>query len=307
MRQICNVAGDLPKVALAKLTSSRESVCMSVRSNSADSERVNTMQLDPIVPESAQAQSQPVLRPVQRRPRTGSRLTALTEELSLLPGPARTNTVEVSGAMPNKKYTECTWCNVGWAWKSEKKYYPACWHCGSAWPGDERANQARLVESAGNQQRSWSLLQTPPASDLQSKEAQLLQWVESQEEALVEGTLGHWVAYRIMTCLESREEDTIQILAAVEEVVLQQRRPTGAHEFVLLQANVTTYRQEVKQLEHMLPSETEIDGRALKERLLTYLNEAEESDEVVRVILERAKEEAAVWRRKRQDSYERWL
>jgi len=75
MRQICNVAGDLPKVALAKLTSSRESVCMSVRSNSADSERVNTMQLDPIVPESAQAQSQPVLRPVQRRPRTGSRLT----------------------------------------------------------------------------------------------------------------------------------------------------------------------------------------------------------------------------------------
>ena len=58
--------------------------------------------------------------------------------------------------MPNKKYTECTWCNVGWAWKSEKKYYPVCWHCGEAWPGDERANQARLVESAGNQQRSWS-------------------------------------------------------------------------------------------------------------------------------------------------------
>ena len=58
--------------------------------------------------------------------------------------------------MPNKKYTECTWCNVGWAWKSEKKYYPVCWHCGGAWPGDERANQARLVESAGNQQRSWS-------------------------------------------------------------------------------------------------------------------------------------------------------
>eukprot|EP00439_Symbiodinium_sp_Y106_P010213 s10735_g1.t1 len=58
--------------------------------------------------------------------------------------------------MPNKKYTECTWCNAGWAWKSEKKYYPVCWHCGEAWPGDERANQARLVESAGNQQRSWS-------------------------------------------------------------------------------------------------------------------------------------------------------
>ena len=62
-----------------------------------------------------------------------------------------------------------------------------------------------------------SLLQTPPASDLQSKEAQLLQWVESQEDALVEGTLGHWVAYRIMTCLESREEDTIGILAAATQ------------------------------------------------------------------------------------------
>jgi len=48
---------------------------MSMRSNSADSDRVNTMQLDTIVPESAQAQSQPVQRPVQRRPRTGSRLT----------------------------------------------------------------------------------------------------------------------------------------------------------------------------------------------------------------------------------------
>eukprot|EP00439_Symbiodinium_sp_Y106_P045407 s8428_g5.t1 len=251
-----------------------------------------------------------------------------------------------------------------------------------------------------------SLLQTPPASDLQSKEAQLLQWVE---DALVEGTLGHWVAYRIMTCLlESREEDTIGILAAVEEV-------TGAHEFVLLQANVTTYRQEALQahiqiqvdwdvsfkphaalryvlqknsltlpalfatvtdpdscrwgatvrkiesemgvsdpgrawcypvkrkplvetrpanqpwqggkiaywerlllwakqrqlvrlkpshlyklflkelnrLEHMLPSETEIDGRALKERLLWMELLRLLSDEVVRVILERAKEEAA--------------
>ena len=92
-----------------------------------------------------------------------------------------------------------------------------------------------------------SLLKSPPASDLQSKEAQLLQWVESQEAALVEGTLGHWVAYRIMTCLEAREEDTIGILAAVEEVVLQQRRRTGAQDFVLLQANVTTHRQEVKQ------------------------------------------------------------
>ena len=58
--------------------------------------------------------------------------------------------------MPNKKYTECTWCNVGWAWKSEKIYYPVCWNCGAAWPGDEQANQARLVEKAGNQQRSWS-------------------------------------------------------------------------------------------------------------------------------------------------------
>ena len=58
--------------------------------------------------------------------------------------------------MPNKKYTECTWCKVGWAWKSEKIYYPVCWNCGAAWPGDEQANQARLVEKAGNQQRSWS-------------------------------------------------------------------------------------------------------------------------------------------------------
>ena len=60
------------------------------------------------------------------------------------------------------------------------------------------------------------------------------------------------------------------------------------------------FLKELNRLEHMLPSETEIDGRALKERLLNYLNEAEVSDEVVWVILERAKEEAAVWRRKRQ-------
>ena len=55
--------------------------------------------------------------------------------------------------MPNKKYTECTWCGVGWCWKSEKAYYPVCWHCGEAWPG---ANQARLVQSAGNQPNGWS-------------------------------------------------------------------------------------------------------------------------------------------------------
>ena len=67
--------------------------------------------------------------------------------------------------MPYKKYTECTWCNVGWAWKNEKIYYPVCWHCGAAWPGDEQANQARLVESAGNQQRSWSGYSSDTGSD----------------------------------------------------------------------------------------------------------------------------------------------
>ena len=41
----------------------------------------------------------------------------------------------------------------------------------------------------------------------------------------MEGTLGHWIAYRILTCLESGVEDTVGILAAIEDVKLH--RPSS--------------------------------------------------------------------------------
>ena len=86
-----------------------------------------------------------------------------------------------------------------------------------------------------------------PGDCLKVKSAQLLDWIEEFEPHLEPGTLGHWVANRIPECLEADEEDSIIILACIEDLKLQAGRKPRTGECTILQANVTQYRSEVKQ------------------------------------------------------------
>ena len=85
-----------------------------------------------------------------------------------------------------------------------------------------------------------------PGDCLKVKSAQLLDWIEEFEPHLVPGTLGHWVANRIPECLEADEEDSIGILACIEDLKLQAGRKPRTGECTIMQANVTQYRSEVK-------------------------------------------------------------
>ena len=82
---------------------------------------------------------------------------------------------------------------------------------------------------------------------MQAKSAKLLDWIEEFEQGLEPDSLGYWLANRIAECLESDEEDTIGILACVEDLKVQAGRAPNRGVCTILQANVTQYRSEIKQ------------------------------------------------------------
>ena len=91
------------------------------------------------------------------------------------------------------------------------------------------------------------ILVQQPQFCLKAKEAALLSWIERFESLLVPGSLGYWVANRIPECLAGDEEDTIGILAGIEDIKMQgdvKPREECCH---ILQANITSYRSEIRQ------------------------------------------------------------
>ena len=82
---------------------------------------------------------------------------------------------------------------------------------------------------------------------MQAKSAKLLDWIEEFEQGLEPDSLGYWLANRIAECLESDEEDTIGILACIEDLKVQAGRAPNRGVCTILQANVTQYRSEIKQ------------------------------------------------------------
>ncbi|CAE7375496.1 unnamed protein product, partial [Symbiodinium sp. CCMP2456] len=61
-----------------------------------------------------------------------------------------------------------------------------------------------------------------PVHCMQAKSAQILDWIEEFEAGLEPDTLGCWLANRIAECLEAEEEDTIGILACIEDLKMQE-------------------------------------------------------------------------------------
>ena len=113
----------------------------------------------------------------------------------------------------------------------------------------ELQSQGRRTAN-GPTRKDWcrlsDIIVQEPADCLKVKSAQLLDWIEEFEPHLEPGTLGHWVANRIPECLEADEEDSIGILACIEDLKLQAGRKPRTGECTIMQANVTQYRSEVK-------------------------------------------------------------
>ncbi|CAE7580166.1 unnamed protein product, partial [Symbiodinium sp. KB8] len=73
---------------------------------------------------------------------------------------------------------------------------------------------------------------------------ELLEWIEEHEKAFVEGSLEHWVAYRIATCLEEELENAEAIRTVAAQLQIP-RKQTERRNFCFLVANITTHRCEI--------------------------------------------------------------
>ena len=117
-------------------------------------------------------------------------------------------------------------------------------------PQDARANLDKTVQRSPTR-KDWcrlsDILAQAPEHCMQAKSAKLLDWIEEFEQGLEPDTLGYWLANRIAECLESDEEDTIGILACIEDLKVQAGRAPNRGVCTILQANVTQYRSEIKQ------------------------------------------------------------
>ena len=91
------------------------------------------------------------------------------------------------------------------------------------------------------------ILVQQPQFCMKAKEAALLSWIERFERFLVPGSLGYWVANRIPDCLAVDEEDTIGILACIEDIKMQGAVKPKEDCCHILQANITSYRSEIRQ------------------------------------------------------------
>ena len=122
--------------------------------------------------------------------------------------------------------------------------------------GEVDQSRSSSESRSGNQEgrggptrRDWcrlsDIIVQEPKECLQAKSAQLLEWIEEFEKHLEPDTLGYWVANRIPECLE--EEDSIGLLACIEDLKLQVRQQSNNGVCTLVQANVTNYRADVKQ------------------------------------------------------------
>ena len=156
------------------------------------------------------------------------------------------------------KQTRQTWCQA----KRKKRQSPdRPYEAGpstqgsrfAARPGVSRKEQCRFEQSepSAPTRQDWcqlsDILVQQPQFCMKAKEAALLSWIERFESFLVPGSLGYWVANRIPECLAGDEEDTIGILAGIEDVKMQGAARPKEDCCRILQANITSYRSEIRQ------------------------------------------------------------
>ena len=134
-------------------------------------------------------------------------------------GPSACETVQQSNASPHRPKKQ-----------SQQKRKTA-----KRTPSDPAADQTVHPEL-----RHWQELQQLLGQDVQlpmiAQEAQLVAWAEKYESAIPEGTLGRWTIEHMLTLLARGEDDTPAV----------PKEPTGMVELKILQANITSYRTEIR-------------------------------------------------------------
>ena len=167
--------------------------------------------------------------------------------------------VKTSGRELNApKQTRNTWCRGQGT--TGKAPVQTCWAGSSSKssrsptrPGAPRkeVTLSENPEPKAPTRQDWcqlsDILVQQPQFCMKAKEAALLSWIERFESFLVPGTLGYWVANRIPECLAVDEEDTIGILAGIEDIKMQGDAKIKEDCCHILQANITSYRSEIRQ------------------------------------------------------------
>ena len=78
-----------------------------------------------------------------------------------------------------------------------------------------------------------AIIEKEPSMQLLPKSAPLLAWIEQHESDFAEGSLAHWLAFRIATCLEEDIEDAHGIHCAAAQLrklqIPQQKQSFSFH------------------------------------------------------------------------------
>ena len=90
-----------------------------------------------------------------------------------------------------------------------------------------------------------AIIEKEPSMQLLPKSAPLLAWIEQHESDFAEGSLAHWLAFRIATCLEEDIEDAHGIHCAAAQLRKLQT-PQQKQRFRFISANVTSHRREIQ-------------------------------------------------------------
>ena len=111
-------------------------------------------------------------------------------------------------------------------------------------------NQQAAGQEDSSKQKHWrelrQLLEQDGRQPMISQEEQLVSRAEKYESQIPEKTLGRWVIEHILTLLARGEDDAPAIKVAVEQTLASPEEPTGMMELKILQANITSYRTEIR-------------------------------------------------------------
>ena len=125
-------------------------------------------------------------------------------------------------------------------------------------------SQPRSTQGNDTTKGPWAqlidILELAPHHTMLPKSPQLLDWIETHEKAFEEGSLEHWVAYRIATCLEEELEDAEGVCTVAAQLQIP-RKQTDRGDFCFLVANITTHRREI----HTWICQQGVDAFALQE------------------------------------------
>ncbi|CAE7475133.1 CACNA1S [Symbiodinium sp. CCMP2456] len=94
--------------------------------------------------------------------------------------------------------------------------------------------------------RLLHVLKQAELSSMSEHEHAIVDIVTQLESELEEGTLAHWLCYRMIDLLSRQADDTVGCIEACRDVIAQLKHGRSPSVFECVSANITTWRSEVK-------------------------------------------------------------